>query len=51
MNWVLVKKAAGGTLTVAGFFILFRTGGTQETIAGVALLIAGAVMLLWAARG
>lgn len=51
MNWLMVKKAIGGTLTVAGFFILFRPGGTQEMIAGVALLIAGAVLLLWAARG
>jgi hypothetical protein len=51
MNWQMAKKAAGGTLTVAGFFILFRPGGTQEMVIGVALLIAGAVMLLWAAQG
>ncbi len=51
MNGAMAKKLAGGTLTVAGFFILFRPGGTQEMAIGVALLIAGAVMLLWSARG
>ena len=51
MNWALVKKATGGTLTFAGFYFLFRSDGTPDIAIGDALLVVGAVLLIWSARG
>jgi hypothetical protein len=51
MNWVLVKKIVGAMLALAGSNFLFQQGGTQEMIIGTALLAAGAVIFIWAARG
>src|ERR1700689_2561470 len=51
MNWVLVKKIVGAMLALAGSNFLFQQGGTREMIIGTALLAAGAVIFIWAARG
>ena len=50
-NWTLVKKLVGAMLALAGSNFLFQQGGTQEMLIGVALLTAGAVIFIWAARG
>jgi hypothetical protein len=51
MNRAMAKKAAGGTLTFAGCYFLFRSDGTADIASGVVLLAVGAVLLVWAARG
>ncbi len=50
-NWTTAKKIVGAMLALAGSNFLFQQGGTQEMLIGGALLAAGAVIFIWAARG
>ncbi len=51
MNWALVKKLAAAAVTLGGFNFLSRPGGTQETVIGLALVAAGALLFYWSTRG
>jgi len=51
MNWALVKKLAAAAVTLGGFNFLTRPGGMQETVIGLALVAAGALLFYWSTRG